>query len=111
MSGIMNDLVAQARKASRNPSDCRGTIDTLQAMGFGDNAFSILHHQNGSRAVFYSYSKGVKQFVDDGNNHRVHQRLMYVLLSCPDGAPPKGKSFESLAEEALEAVLLIPPSK
>jgi hypothetical protein len=45
--------------------------------------------------------------VEDGNNHRVHQRLMYVLLSCPAG-PPQGKSFEVLADEAFR---LIPPSK
>jgi hypothetical protein len=30
----------------------------------------------------------------------VHQRLAYVLLSCPDGTPPRGKSFEMLADEA-----------
>jgi hypothetical protein len=50
--------------------------------------------------------KSVQQFVEDGSNHRVHQRLKFVLLSCPDGAPPKGKSFQALAEEAFK---LIPP--
>lgn len=31
---------------------------------------------------------------------------MYVLLSCPNGAPSKGKSFQMLAEEAFK---VIPP--
>jgi len=104
----MNGLPIQARTASPDPSDCRRTIDTLQAMGFREDAFRLLHHQKGSVARFYHYSKSVKQFVDDGNNHRVHQRLTHVLLSCPDGAPPKGKSFQALAEAAFR---LIPPSK
>src|ERR1035438_7768235 len=100
MSGIMNRLVTEARQATHDPSDCRGTIDTLQAMGFSEDAFRRLHHLHRSAAEFYRYSKSRQQFVEDGNNHRVHQRLTYIHLSCPGGAPPKGKSFESLAEEA-----------
>jgi hypothetical protein len=107
MRGIMDGLVTQARKASPDPRDCRKTIDTLQALGFDENAFRRLHHQNGPVARFYSYSKARQRFEEDGNNHRVHQRLMYVLLSCPDGYPPRGKSFQSLAEEAYEQ---IPPN-
>jgi hypothetical protein len=106
MSGIMNSLVTQAREASPNPSDCRRTIDTLRARGFGEEAFRRLHHLNGSLARFYAYSEGVQEFRDDGNNHRVHQRLRYVLLSCPEGVPPKGSSLQALAEEAFR---LIPP--
>jgi hypothetical protein len=102
----MNDLVAQARKASAHPRDCRRTIDALQAMGFGEDAFRRLHHQSGSLARFCSYSKGVRQFERDGNNHRVHRRLMYVLLSCPDSTSPKGKNPQNLADEALR---VIPP--
>jgi hypothetical protein len=102
----MNDLLIQARKASPDPRDCRRTMDTLRVMGFGEDAFRLLHHQRGSIARFYSYCGGVQQFEEDGNNHRVHQRLDYVLLSCPAGAPPKGKSFQTLAEEAFR---LVPP--
>jgi len=75
----MNSLLIQARNATRDPRDCRKTIDTLQAMGFGEDAFKGLHHKNATDAQFDAYCDGVKQFVDDGNNHRVHQRLMYVL--------------------------------
>lgn len=102
----MDSLVNEARKASRDPRDCRRTIDTLQAMGFGDEAFGQLHHQRDSIKGFCGYSEGKRQFREDGNNHRVHQRLMFVLLSCPGGVLPKGKSFQALAEEA---VRLIPP--
>ena len=108
MGGTMDSLVPQARKASQDPSDCRTAIDTLRGMEFSEDAFRLLHHQHGSMAEFYSYSESVQRFRDDKNNHRVHQRLMYLLLSCPDGVPPKGKSFQALAEEAFR---LIPPSK
>ena len=104
----MDSLLLQARKASRDSRDCRETIDRLRAIGFSDDAFRLLHHQHGSLARFYSFSEGVQRYRDDQNNHRVHQRLLYVLLSCPDGAPPNGKSFQALAEEAFR---LIPPFK
>ena len=103
----MNGLATQAKKACADPRECRRTIDTLQNMGFSEDAFRRLHHQSGSVVRFYSYSKGRTRFQDDGNNHRVHQRLMYVLLSCFDGAPPKGKNFQTLAEEAYRQ---IPPT-
>lgn len=102
----MNSLLLQALKASRDSDECRRTIDALPN-GFGEDAFKLLHHQHGRLSRFYLYSEGIQRFEDDGNNHRVHQRLMYVLLSCPDGVPPKGKSFLTLAEEALRLILPI----
>ena len=101
----MENLLLQARKASRDSRDCRKTIDTLQRIGFDNDAFELLHSD--TMEGFYRYSKGVHGFRDDETNHRVHQRLMYVLLSCPDGVPPKGKSFQRLAEEAYNE---IPPT-
>jgi len=101
----MDSLLSQARNASRDTRECRDTMDALPK-GFGEDAFRRLHHQSGSMAEFYSYSEGVKRFQDDGNNHRVHQRLMYVLLSCHAGAPSKGQSFLTLAVEAFK---VIPP--
>ena len=103
MCGIMDSLLSQARNASRDTRECRDTMDALPK-GFGDDAFRRLHPF--SMDGFYNYSKGVHRFRDDATNHRVHQRLTYVLLSCPDGAPPKGKSFLTLAEEVFR---LIPP--
>src|SRR5271165_1908125 len=106
----MNNPKNQALQASRDPKECGETIDALRAIGFfddGGNAFKQLHHQGGSATRFSTYSKSVEQFEEDGNNHRVHQRLMYVLLSCPGGAPPKGKSFQTLAGEAYQQ---IPPT-
>lgn len=100
----MNSLLIRARKASRDPRDCRKTIDTLQRMGFDDEAFRRLHSD--SMDGFYRYSKGVHRFRDDETNHRVHQRLTYVLSGCPAGTLPKGKNFQMLAEEAFR---LIPP--
>jgi len=109
MSGVMDSLLTQARKASRDPKECRKTMDVLRAIGFfddGGRAFKQLHHQGGSETRFCRYCGGVGLFNDDDNNHRVHQRLKFVQLSCPGGAPPKGKSFQNLAQEA---VRLIPP--
>jgi hypothetical protein len=100
----MDSLVIAARKASADARDCRKTMDTLRFMGFGEDVFRLLHHQHGSAARFYRYCESVQQFVEDGNNHRVHQRLTYVLLSCPAGALPKGKTFEALAEEAFRLI-------
>jgi hypothetical protein len=102
----MDSLLIQALKASRDPRDCRKTMDALRRIGFGDDAFPALHHQHGSAVTFYKFSEGVQRYRDDKNNHRVHQRLAYVLLSCPDGVLPSRKSFQALAEEAYR---LIPP--
>src|SRR5271170_4856338 len=100
----MVSLVIEARKASADPRECRKTMETLRFMGFGEDVFRLLHHQHGSAARFYHYCKSIQQFVQDGNNHRVHQRLTYVLLSCRAGAPPEGKSFPALAEEAFRLI-------
>jgi hypothetical protein len=102
----MNSLLIQARKVSRDPRECRRTIDALRRIGFGDDEFKQIHQFRASLSGFYSYSKKVQEFDEDGSNHRVHQRLTYVLLSCPGGALPSGKSFQTLAEEAIK---LIPP--
>lgn len=102
----MDTQLDQSRNASRDPRDCRETIDALRRIGFGDDAFRLLHPFRATLSGFYDYSKKVQVFDEDGNNHRIHQRLVYVLLSCPTGAPPKGKSFDALAEEAFR---LIPP--
>ena len=98
----MDNPLSQARQASRDPRDCRRTIDTLRGMGFGDDAFRRLHTD--SMDGFYGYCEGVRRFLDDGTNHRVHQRLLYVLLSCPDDTPPKGMTFETLAEDAYRKI-------
>lgn len=102
----MESLLSQARHASRDPKDCRKTIERLRRMGFGDEAFKLLHHHRDTMAGFLSFGDGVRRFRDDKNNHRVHQRLMYVLLACPGGSSPKNTSFEILAGEAFH---LIPP--
>jgi hypothetical protein len=104
---MMDSLAIEARKASADPRDCREAMNTLRFMGFGEDEFRLLHHQHGSAARFYRYCESVQQFVEYGNNHRVHQRLTYVLLSCPAGALPEGKSFQALAEEAFRLILPI----
>jgi hypothetical protein len=98
-------ILDEARAASANTTDVRRTIERLTGMGFKNDAFKTLHHLKGTINTFTNYSRG-RSFILDGNNHRVHQRLTYVLLSCPAGAPPKGKSFQALAKEAFR---LIPP--
>jgi hypothetical protein len=104
MCGIMDSLLTQALKASRDPKDCRRTYDMLRRIGFSEEAFKQLHRRRGSPVTFFKFSEDVQLYRDDGNNHRVHQRLLYVLSSCPNGAPPKGKSFQGLAEEAYRQI-------
>lgn len=99
----MSVLLTQARDASRDAVDCLRTIKNLQAIGFTDAAFRRLHHQCGGMGEFCRYSDN-RRYKYEGNNHRVHQRLMYVLLSCPDGAPPKGMTFQILADEAFKQI-------
>ncbi len=94
----MGSLIAEARKASRDSDECRKTIEKLRSMGFSDAAFRLLHPD--SMNGFYSYSTGVKRFRKDETNRRVHQRLMYVLLSYRDDALSRGRSFEALAKDA-----------
>ena len=104
MKSTVDDLVTKARKASTDPKECRKTIKALRVMGFDSDAFVRLHHLQDSVDSFYRYCGSVQQFHEDGDNHRVHQRLSYVLLSCPDGALPKGKSFRMLAEDATRLI-------
>jgi hypothetical protein len=107
----MDSLLIQARKANNNPLDCLDTIEALKSMKFDNAAFELLHrnkklHVRDSMDGFTRYCKGRKGvFHNDATNHRVHQRLTYVLLSRQND-PSKGKSFQSLAEEAFR---LIPP--
>jgi hypothetical protein len=101
MSGDMT-ILDEAKKASRDTSECRRTIDALVLLGFDDEAFQQIHTD--SIHGFYEYSKHVLRFKEDETNHRVHQRLMYIRLSCPNGVPPKGKSFLSLAGEARKLI-------
>jgi hypothetical protein len=56
---------------------------------------------------FSNYSRERCAFHPNGNNHRVHQRLMYVLLCYLDAAPPSGKKFNDLAMEAVKKIPFI----
>jgi len=61
----MNNLLNEARKASRDTRDCLNTIDSLQAIGLNDEAFRAVHHHHRSKAEFYSFSEGVQRYRDD----------------------------------------------
>ncbi len=94
--------------ANKNEIDPRSTLELLKrlkCLGLDDKAFRRLHHLQGSIAGFGKYCENTQRFREDGNNHRVHQRLRYVLSAYLDCKPPKGKNFERLA---IEAMTLIP---
>lgn len=55
-----------------------------------------------SMAAFRKYCDKTQSFREEGANHQVHNRLKYVLDACVNDAPPPGKSFEILADEALK---------
>jgi hypothetical protein len=88
-----------------DPNETIKLIERLEALRFVSDGFRLLHHLHASMNGFKSYAGKVTSFQEDGNNHRVHKRLEFVLDSCANGVSP-GKSFAALAEEAMR---VIPP--
>jgi hypothetical protein len=83
-----------------DPKQTIKLIEHLKALGFDDEAFRLLHHFQGSMNSFERHARIVTSFHEDGNNHRVRNRLEFVLGSCTNGLPPKGEIFASLARES-----------
>jgi uncharacterized protein (TIGR02452 family) len=100
----MTGVFQEAKRASANPADARRTITDLKAIGFPYDAFELLHHLRDNIDSFCKYSSNIRRFEEDGNNHRVHQRLKYVLLSCPAGTRPSPERFVALAQEAWQKI-------
>jgi hypothetical protein len=87
-----------------NPTETIELIERLRKMKFDNDSFGQLHHLHGSMDGFEKYARKVASFQEDGNNHRVHKRMLFVLDSCANGTPPPGKTFAALAEEAMRSI-------
>jgi len=100
-------------------------LDTLEDIGFTDDAFWRLHHkreptakrkqsQKETIAKFRAYCEGIQRRTDsfkyNSENEHVHERLKFVLRKYREGgyAPRQTNIFIALAEEAF---LKIPPRK
>jgi hypothetical protein len=92
------------RNPRPNPKATIDLIERLKTMQFDNDAFRLLHHFHDSIGGFERHARKVTSFVEDGNNHRVHKRLQFVLDSCTNGKPPLGETFASLAEEAMRRI-------
>jgi hypothetical protein len=87
-----------------NPTETIELIERLRRMKFDNDAFRLLQHLHGSMNGFEKYARNVASFQEDGNNHRVHKRMLFVLDSCANGTLPPGKTFAALAEEAMRRI-------
>jgi hypothetical protein len=71
---------------------------------FQNGDFKLLHHWGirGELNGFIDYcnENTNRRFRLDGNNHRLHLRLRYVLDGCQSGGLSRGKSIADLAKEA-----------
>ena len=99
----------------KNPKRSLELLDQLEALGFTDEAFQLLHHSRtrGWRdtiARHRSYCKKVSTFQRDGDAERDQRRLEFVLQEYKAGAFKPGRTdvFAALAERAFQT---IPPFK
>jgi hypothetical protein len=76
----------------------------LKGQGLDDDAFRQLHHLGDTIGGFCSYAQGKQHFREEGNNHRVHKRLLLMKLWLVNGVPPQGESFATLAQRALREI-------
>jgi hypothetical protein len=91
-------------EARIDPQDTLELITKLRRFSFHDEDFKLRHHWGArgelKKFVNYCNEDQERRFQLDGNNHRLHQRLKYVLESCQNGKLNRSKSFAHLAEEA-----------
>ena len=90
--------------AKPDPEETIRLIERLKKLGFENSAFRRLHHLGDSMEGFCNFARKRQSFWVDGNNHRVHKRLEFALESCSTGAPPPGKTFDGLAQEAMRTI-------
>ena len=89
-------------------------LDELEKIGFGDTAFSRLHHFcTKKRAETIGGFQGCclkRASFRRGSNLRVVERLRYVFDEyCRSGSPPgDGARLEALADKAFQ-LISIPP--
>jgi hypothetical protein len=85
-----------------DPQDTLRIIKKLKSFGFEDEEFWLVHQwgRRGRLSAFRKHCNETQRFREDENNHRLHERLAFVLALCEAGALNRGKTFEMLAVEA-----------
>ncbi|WP_157033605.1 hypothetical protein [Belnapia moabensis] len=91
-------------------------MDELEKIGFGDAAFSRLHHFHAKKRAesIGSFQACFLKRVSlrPGSNMRIADRLRYVFDEyCRSGSPPgDGTQLEALADKAFQLVSIPPAS-
>jgi hypothetical protein len=87
-----------------DPKDTLEIIRKLGPFGFGDPEFRLVHHwgRRGRLSAFRKHCNKTQWFRGDDNNHRLHERLVFILSCCEAGARNRGKTFETLAVNAFD---------
>jgi hypothetical protein len=93
------------------PKETIEIIYRLKQLHFDDDedAFWRLHHwrlkaRRARLEAFRGYIGEFSSYQLDGDNHRVHQRLSYVLDECHGGSYPPQRTFADLADEAFHKI-------
>ena len=85
-------------------------LDELVKLGLTNEAFRRLHHSHDTIHGFRQWCVKTTNFVADGNNARVHERLKYVWKEyCERGLPHGG--FIELSERAFAKIPPIPADR
>jgi len=90
-----------------NPQDTILLLQKLEALGFDDSGFALLHHfresgKNETISSHRSYCNSVSAFNNESNNEKIQRRLNLVLSAYSMGGFISGspKVFNKLAEAA-----------
>jgi len=100
-----------AKRTEVDPKDTLKLLDQMEALGFNDDAFWLLHHfrerKHETIGSFRRYCSDHQAFQKNGNNQLVHERLKFVSTCYQELnlSPGQTQDFVKLAEEAF---LVIP---
>jgi len=95
-----------------DPDKTLALLVKLEALGFGDDAFSLLHHfKNHTISEHRKYCLDLGTFKDDGENSEVQRRLEIVLAAYKAAALTNSRAFPSLAHAALVEIPLRGPQR
>jgi hypothetical protein len=101
-------MIEMDHAISTNPKRTLALLDTLEKLGFNEEAFRRLHHQGTKRpreatiTRHRAYCETTSEFQPDGTNARVQQRLVFVLETYRK--PDNTRNFIALAEASVREI-------
>lgn len=84
-------------------------LDQLEALGFTDDDFAIVHHSASGETIhgMRVYCEQTTQFQQGGTNEKVRERLEFVLAAFKGGRyghPARAGVFEHICEAAVRQI-------